>query len=151
MTGLDAFIMNAALLDLNVISSDNSSKVIDSLVNMDQYILNMLKICLYLGNYSKSIVLKTIQRNSFFAHPDNVLLAMLQDDEAHVREMAVQRILKVRNDSKGNIVCGFQLPELRVDASCYYDLINCPKKEIIMKYSDIKMSNIISTGNLLEI
>lgn len=117
------------------------------------HLFNMVKRCLYLRDNLKSIVLKTIQRNAFFAHPENILLAMLQDDESHVRELAIQRILKARKEFKGKKVREFQLPELRVDAPSYYDLIDWAKERITeppmtMKYSDTEIS---SGGYLLQI
>jgi len=38
---------------------------------------------------------KVIQRNAFFAYPENILLGMLSDDE-NVRRLAVNKIFSVR-------------------------------------------------------
>jgi len=36
-----------------------------------------------------------IQRNAFFAHPENILLGMLSDDDENVQRLAVNKILSV--------------------------------------------------------
>ncbi|XP_031327610.1 uncharacterized protein LOC116158889 [Photinus pyralis] len=66
-----------------------------------QHILNMIKRCAYLEDDKKAIVFRTIQRNSFFAHSENVLLAMLQDERGHIQELALRRIMKARKTNKG--------------------------------------------------
>ncbi|GBM62033.1 hypothetical protein AVEN_220959-1 [Araneus ventricosus] len=38
-----------------------------------------------------------IKRNSYFAHPENLLIAMLTDSEPHIRELEVHQILKARS------------------------------------------------------
>ena len=52
------------------------------------HVFNMIKRSLYLREELKDIVLKTIQRNAFFVHPENLLLAMLQDEHPHIKELA---------------------------------------------------------------
>jgi hypothetical protein len=37
-----------------------------------------------------------ISRNAFFATPENILIAMLTDDRAYIRTIAVRRIIKAR-------------------------------------------------------
>lgn len=58
---------------------------------------------IYLSRYLKEdlkyIVESTIQRNGFFAHPENLLVAMLADDRQHVRELALRRIISTRAKS----------------------------------------------------
>ena len=41
------------------------------------------------------IVKKVVQRNAFFALPDNLLAGMLSDNDADIRNMAVLKILKI--------------------------------------------------------
>ena len=43
------------------------------------------------------IVKKVINNNSYFAHPENVLLAMLGDEDASIRFRAVDKVLSIRN------------------------------------------------------
>ncbi|GBP46966.1 hypothetical protein EVAR_30998_1 [Eumeta japonica] len=116
------------------------------------HIFNMIERCLL--DDQKSVVIRTIQRNSFFAHPENILLAMLQDDESHIRELGLRRVLKARKEFKGKKVREFQLPNLKIDASNYYDLIDWSNEKITeppmtMKYSDAEISSVISSGDKL--
>lgn len=98
----------------------------------------MVKRNLYLRYDLKNIVLTTVQRNVFFLLPENVVLVIVeQDDASLVRELALRRILKARKETKGT----------KVHASTYYDLINClgegkvtkPTKAI--QYTDIEIAN----------
>lgn len=118
------------------------------------HIFNMLKRSLYLRDDLKNIVIRTIQRNSFFVHPENLLLAMLQDDQSHIRELALRRLIKARQLRNGNEVREFQLPKLQIDASNYYELIDWSKEKVTeppmtMKYSDTEISNMISSKDNL--
>lgn len=76
----------------------------------------------YLPAKLKAIVDPVIQRNSYFAHPENLLLAMLTDPQQHIRKLAARRILKARRN-KSNGLRLFQVPSLNFNASSYTDLI----------------------------
>ena len=59
-----------------------------------------------------------IQRNAYFAHPENFLLSMLCDEHKTVRELAARRILKARNlPHTGKIPCVFEVPQINFDAN----------------------------------
>ncbi|KAB0805607.1 hypothetical protein PPYR_02577 [Photinus pyralis] len=88
-----SLIASALLKDLDIISQKDKYG--------PQHILNMIKRCAYLEDDKKAIVFRTIQRNSFFAHSENVLLAMLQDERGHIQELALRRIMKARKTNKG--------------------------------------------------
>ena len=53
----------------------------------------------YLSSGLKEIVDPVIQTNFLFAHPQNILLAMITDDTKHVRELELRRILKASHTS----------------------------------------------------
>ena len=48
----------------------------------------------------KRVSLQNVQKNVFFAHPENILLAMLGDDNKDVRKQAVSRVQAIRETSK---------------------------------------------------
>ncbi|GBN76002.1 hypothetical protein AVEN_136304-1 [Araneus ventricosus] len=50
----------------------------------------------YLSSDLKDVIHTVIKRNGSFGHPENVLISMLADDRNHIRESALQRILKAR-------------------------------------------------------
>jgi len=131
------------ILRLYIATSQPSSKLID----LVQYIMNVYipvwfsikknnsmtdgsRHFFKLMKYSQSmtqkvrvIVNRVLQRNAFFAHPENMLIAMLLDEEEHVRELGWRRILKCRINSSGGRRI-FVLPKLNFDAVHYYEMIN---------------------------
>ena len=53
---------------------------------------------------------RIIQRNAYFAHPENILLCMLTDKRQHIRDFALRSILKARNATeKGESINGKNL------------------------------------------
>lgn len=40
----------------------------------------------------KNIIDSVIQRNGYFAHPENILFAMIADERQHIKELALKRI-----------------------------------------------------------
>ncbi|RXG67985.1 Protein deadpan [Armadillidium vulgare] len=47
----------------------------------------------------KSITKKVLSRNSFFAHAENILIAIINDDVKHIRKLRWKRIIKARTQS----------------------------------------------------
>lgn len=43
-----------------------------------------------------------VERNSFFAHPENILLSMIHDDMKNIRELGWKKILKSRDGSSSH-------------------------------------------------
>jgi hypothetical protein len=48
----------------------------------------------------KQIVQPVIQRNAYFAHPENLLLSMISDEKMNIRELGLRRLLKARKKTK---------------------------------------------------
>ena len=46
--------------------------------------------------------LESLERNSFFAHPENILISMLSDTDYQVRCLAVNKILTIRGEQQGS-------------------------------------------------
>ena len=75
----------------------------------------------------KQIVDPVIQRNVFFAHPENIMLSMLTDERRVIRELCIRPITKARKvPSRG--IRRFTVPTLNFDATrspiTYCDLID---------------------------
>lgn len=81
----------------------------------------------YLSEELKAVIDPDIIRNGYFAHPENLLLAMLTDTQKHIRELGARRILKARTDP-GIELRLFQVPDLNLDAVSYVDLIDWQTK-----------------------
>ena len=56
-----------------------------------------LQLLKHLNDMKINIVKEVVQRNAFFAHPDQLLLAMCADKDEAVRREAVNKIRKLRN------------------------------------------------------
>ena len=56
----------------------------------------MVQNCRKLGEKVQKIIQKTLQRNAYFAHPEAILLSMLEDSNQDVRAQAVNTILTIR-------------------------------------------------------
>ena len=91
------------------------------------------------------------QRNSFWAHRENVILAMVSDQRKEVREKAVLYIQKARRefDPEGE-VRKFEVQELNWAASFYFDMVNLnesPTTEppLLMHLSDETIESAIDT------
>ena len=79
------------------------------------HLFMMIKNSLYHTDELKAIVDPVIQHNSYFAHPENLLLSMMTDDRPHIRELALRRILKARDQSKRKGVRQFTVPPINFD------------------------------------
>lgn len=77
----------------------------------------------YVADRIKNIIDPVIQRNAYFSHPENILLAMITDDKKHVRELGLRRILKCRN-TQNDEIREFKVPKLNFEAHSYMDLID---------------------------
>ena len=71
-------------------------------------------------------MLPGIQRNGYYAHPENILLAMVHDKNKDIRELGLRRVLKARKieAEHGKGVRLFKIPKINFDATAYYDLID---------------------------
>lgn len=84
----------------------------------------LIKSTRYLPVEFRLIVDPVIQRNAYFAHPENLLLSMLSDENKTVRELAARRILQARSSPHTEKVPRvFEVPQINFDANNYIDLI----------------------------
>ena len=115
---------------------------------------DLLKRILQLSNKEiREKAVENLQKNSFFAHPENVLVSMLGDSDEKVRRLAVNKINSFRGKSvdyhipnedfvggylfkdagKGdhNDIRRFCLPKINLEAKTYYTLVNLKGQELI--------------------
>ena len=88
-----------------------------------RHLFKLIAATRYLPTELRAKIDPVIQRNSYFAHPENLLIAMLTDSERQIRELAARRILKARSIQQNKLRL-FQLPTLKFDALSYTDLID---------------------------
>ena len=67
------------------------------------------------------IVQRVIQRNGYFAHSENILLTMLNDGSETIRQLAYDKIEKIRS-MPPNIQRKFIIPKIDFDAPSYFEM-----------------------------
>lgn len=90
-----------------------------------RHLWNSLRLSREFPDNIKAIVYKVFENNAYFAHPENLLIAMMTDERQHIRQLAIKRILKVRKDNSTPLqsVRVFRTPKLNFNADDYIDLI----------------------------
>jgi hypothetical protein len=106
----------------------------------------------YLSPKLKKIVEPVIHRNAYFAHPENLLLAMMTDHRPHIRELGLRRVMKARAEAHPNgQIRRFKVPaKLNFNAVEYFDMIDwavCPISEppVIKARTDAELRDLITT------
>ena len=94
-----------------------------SILDGPLHLLNMVGRSRYLRPELLEVVDKVIKRNAYFAHPENILLAMLADENLLIRELALRRILKSRKESSRRELRTFDLQEVNLKATKYHELV----------------------------
>jgi hypothetical protein len=95
-------------------------------VDGPENLLYIIRASRYLKKEYRDTVDASIQRNAFFAHPENILLAMLHDNEKSIRQQAHKKILIARTSQNAseNVVRIFEIPEVNFKAETYSNLID---------------------------
>ncbi len=78
---------------------------------------------------AREIVKNCVERNAFFAHSENVLLAQLTSDNKVERNIAVHKILNIRKRSAEEIVRRFKVPEINFKATKWIDIAIADSKD----------------------
>lgn len=97
--------------------------------NGPENVMKTIRLSRYSDEVTR-IIDPVIQRNSFFAHNESILLAMLVDERPLIRKLALRRIIKARNASTCTTtstrdgIRKFRIPELNFAAEDYIDLID---------------------------
>lgn len=114
------------------------------------HLFNIIVASRYLPETLKKIIDPVIQRNGYFAHPENILLAMITDERKHIRELAARRILKARSMSHPSTSRLLQVPLINFNATSYIDLINWQENltepPLLKNLSDHEFQDIVESG-----
>lgn len=97
-------------------------KLKSSCVEGSRHLFSLIEACKLLPEKVKKIVYPVIQRNGFYAHPENILLSLLTDQEKKYKELAVRRILKARTVTT-TVIREFNIPTINFEAKHYSELI----------------------------
>ena len=87
-------------------------------------------------------VQKYFSINSFMAHPESILLAMLFDKNPEVRKKAVDVIIQVKKKkSTAKLPRKFFKPKLNFEAQEYYQMINIDTNALVYSTKPLKIPN----------
>ena len=97
----------------------------------------------------RKAAINVLIRNGYFAHPENILLGMLGDQDLSVRKMAVQVVMKIRMFQSSNPqteVRKFCVPQINLNAQEFYELadikIECVEEPPLLRsFSDDEIKN----------
>ena len=78
----------------------------------------------YLAPELRNNVDACVQRNAFFAHHEAVLLAMINDSDAVIRELGSRRIVNARRSHIADTIRTFKPPQLNFNACNYYNMVD---------------------------
>ncbi|KAF0291217.1 hypothetical protein FJT64_001141 [Amphibalanus amphitrite] len=79
----------------------------------------------------QDIIRPVISRNGYWAHPEQLLLAMVADEDREIRTAAIQHIRAAREREKeGQEVRKFTLPTINFGAQRYVDLIDWAAEKV---------------------
>lgn len=89
------------------------------------HIFEVIKSTRFLPEKLLRVIDPVIERNAFFAHPENLLLRMMVDERKHIRELGFRKILKARKlVSKTQSIRSFRPPNINFQATDYIEIIN---------------------------
>lgn len=97
-------------------------KLKPSCVNGSKHFWRLIKFSHYLYEQHLKIIDPVIQRNGYYAHPENMLICMLSDERQQVRELGLRRLLKARLENM-NGVRKFVIPKLNFHDEDFIDMI----------------------------
>ena len=120
--------------------------------NGAKHLFKMLHSIQTLDHQSKAITNKVLQRNAFFAHPENLLVAMISDENLIIRQLGWRRIMKARSNKEENLRT-FIVPDVNINANAYHEMINWQECElteppVTSKFSDNEIKTFITDGTL---
>lgn len=127
-----------------------------SVLHASIHLANIIKSSQFLPKNYRTVVNNTIQRNGFYAHPENVLLAMLNDERQEIRYQGWIKILQAREKDKENnsnnvVVREFVIPKLNFNCEDYTSMIDLENENItsppILNGIDIDLDNIINLAS----
>ena len=89
----------------------------------------LLSLLQQLPAHDRYIQTPVFQRNSYFAHSENILLAAVVDENKEVRRNAITKIIDCRQSE--SLLRQFNIPQsLNINASNYIEMIDWEKEAI---------------------
>lgn len=88
------------------------------------HLCNMIVASRFLDSPYQKTFQDTLQFNGFFGHPENVLLAILNDKNEEVRYRGWAKIMDIRRNSDTTSFRQFKVPKLNFSARNYTELVD---------------------------
>lgn len=98
-------------------------------IHGSRYIFKFIKWTREMSKDVQDVARETLKQNGFFCHPENILLAMITDEDAAVREEGYKKIFEARNKPVGQIR-SLRVPHIRYECDSYIDMIQWESLEI---------------------
>ena len=96
-----------------------------SFIEGEKHFFEMMRLTQTMPERTRAIANKVIQRNCFFAHQENILVSMINDNDRCIRKLGWRRIFKARSQELSiKKVRNFVMPELHYNSLRYYEMIN---------------------------
>lgn len=121
-------------------------KIHESVKNGAKHLLDFIQSSRYLPKKYLEIIDPVIERNAYFASPENILLSMLTDENIAIRRLAMNRILEAKLQERPNdkSVRQFKIPNINFKANVYYEIIDWSS-------CDIYVPPVLNYLNVVEI
>lgn len=100
-----------------------------SYINGAKHLQQTINLSRYLNTNLKKIIDKVIRRNGYCGDPENLLIFMLRDDRAIIRDVVYQEISKVRTQNNLGLRT-FKGSKFNFDPENYTDIISWRDGEI---------------------
>ena len=97
------------------------------IINGAKHLHETIKKTRCLSPAIQEIVLPILQKNGYFAHYENVLLAMVDDENKIIRELVLGRVLRSRklcNSVTNKFIGTFKIANINFDADNFYDMVD---------------------------
>lgn len=125
-----------------------NNKCIDGAKNLWYFI----QASRYLQRKYRIIVDQAIQRNAYFAHPENILLAMIHDEKKEIRQLAYQRIVHARTNKNQDDIRRFKIPLINFKARTYCELIDwdttyITEPPLIKHFTELELEVLVNGGD----
>jgi len=119
--------------------------------NAAHHFFLMIKSTRFLPPSYREIVDRVLIRNAYPAHRESILLAMLKDTDLAKRKLAVDRILKARQENI--LLRQYCVPQINLEATSYDEMIHWESvsnfEPVLTKsFSNDTLENILTDANI---
>ena len=91
-----------------------------------KHYFSMISTSRFLPIQFRLVVDQVLKRNSYYAHSESLLIAMLKDDNVRLQKMALMRIIKARGEDIP--LRQYQPPSVNLNALSYENMIDWTKE-----------------------